>query len=62
MIRIITKILYDDRYKDAESFDKAIDRWKEKGWELADVAQDLVNCGDTAAAILWRVDNSGVKQ
>jgi len=56
MIRVKTKILYSDRYKDGDSFDAAIERWIEKGWHLADVAQDFENCGDAAGAILWQTD------
>jgi len=56
MIRIITKVLYSDRYKDSDTFDAGIERWREKGWQLADVAQDFEHCGDSAAAILWRTD------
>lgn len=53
-MRIKIKILYDDKYKDANHFDAAIDRWQEKGWYLADVAQDYPEHGDDAAAILWK--------
>ena len=56
MIRIKIKVLYSDRYKDEDTFDAAIERWQEKGWHLADVAQDFEHCGDAAGAILWRTD------
>jgi hypothetical protein len=52
-VRIITKVLYTDHYKDGDAFDAALERWKEKGWNLADIAQDLKK-SDDAAAILWR--------
>jgi len=55
-MRIKIKLLYNDRYKDDDAFDTAIERWKEKGWELADVAQDIKNHGCDAVGILWRPD------
>lgn len=47
------KLLNDYKYKNYNAFDTAIERWKEKGWRLAEVAQDIVNHGDDAVAILW---------
>lgn len=52
-MEIKVKLLNSNKYKDDDNFQAAIDRWKQKGWELADVAQDLVNHGDDAVAILW---------
>ena len=52
-MEIKIKLLNSERYKDSDTFDAAIDRWHEKGWKLADVAQDLDH-GDDAVAILWR--------
>ena len=48
------KLLNDKRYKNEEAFDAAIDRWQEKGWILADVAQDIGNYNYDAVAILWK--------
>ena len=56
MIRIKTKVLYSDRYRDGDTFEAALERWQEKGWKVADVAQDFKYCGDAAAAILWRTE------
>lgn len=53
---IQVKLLNDNRYKDFEHFDAAIERWEEKGWHLADVAQDLENHGDDAVAIIWKAN------
>lgn len=53
-MRIKIKVIYDDKYKDYDAFDAAIERWQEKGWILADTAQDFKNHGDAAAAIFWR--------
>ena len=50
---IKVKLLNDKRYKNADTFEAAIERWVEKGWQLADVAQDMVHHGDDAVAILW---------
>lgn len=47
------KLLNDKRYKDDDSFNVAIDRWQEKGWHLAEVAQDIENNNYDAVAILW---------
>ena len=53
-MEIKIKLLNDKRYKNSDTFDTAIERWKEKGWQLADVAQDIKNHGDDAVAILWK--------
>jgi len=47
------KLLQVYRYKNDETFGAAIERWQGKGWHLADIAQDIVNHGDDAVAILW---------
>ena len=52
-MKIKVRLLYDGKYKDGDAFDAAIDRWRGKGWRLADVVQDLLNHGDDAVAILW---------
>ena len=53
-MEIKVKLLNDKRYKDYDTFEAAIERWQEKGWVLADVAQDIENHFDDAVAILWR--------
>ena len=53
-MEIKIKLLNDKRYKDYDAFDAAIDRWQEKGWNLVDVVQDIINHGDDAVAILWK--------
>lgn len=53
-MEIKVKLLNIKRYKNDDTFEAAIDRWQEKGWILADVAQDFINHGDDAVAILWR--------
>lgn len=52
-MRIKIKVLYDDKYKDDDAFNAAIERWQGKGWILADVAQDIIGHGYDSAAILW---------
>lgn len=54
-MEIKIKLLHSERYKDDDAFDEAIERWKLKGWELADVAQ-TIDALDEAVAILWRVN------
>lgn len=53
-MNIKIKLLNSKRYKDADSFDNAIDRWILRGWQFATVAQDIKKYGDDAVAILWR--------
>lgn len=57
-MEIKIKLLNDKKYKDDALFDAAIKRWEEKGWRLADVAQDIPNHGCDAVAILWMPINS----
>lgn len=58
-MNIKIKLLLDSRYKNSDTFDAAIERWQERGWRLADVAQDFPNHGDEAVAILWRPFEGG---
>jgi len=60
-MEIIVKLLNDKRYRDADTFDAAIERWQGKGWRLADVAQDIVH-NDDAVAILWRPKGEVIKE
>ncbi len=53
-MEIVVKLLNGKRYKDADTFEVAIERWVEKGWQLADIAQDIAGHGDDAIAILWK--------
>jgi hypothetical protein len=53
-MEIKIKLLNDKRYKSGDTFDAAIERWQEKDWNLAEVAQDIPAHGDDAVAILWR--------
>ncbi|MDD5591571.1 MAG: hypothetical protein PHY18_06600 [Dehalococcoidales bacterium] len=53
MMKVKIKLLNDKNYKNGDTFDTAIVRWQEKGWALADVAEDLEH-GDDAVAILWK--------
>ena len=52
-MNIKVKLLNSKRYKNYETMDAAIARWQEKGWRIADVAQDIKEYGDDAVAILW---------
>lgn len=52
-MEIKVKLLNSGRYKNDETFDAAIERWQEKGWKLADVAQDGSDNYEGAVAILW---------
>lgn len=53
-MKIKIKLLNDKRYKNDETFEAAIERWAEKGWHFAAVAQDFKKYGNDAVAILWR--------
>lgn len=53
-MEIKIKLLNDKRYKNDDTFEAAIERWQEKGWHLADVAQDWPDHNSDAVAILWK--------
>ena len=55
-LKIKVKVLYDYKYKNDDAYEKAIERWDAKGWVVADVAQDFVNCGDQAATIIYKFE------
>ena len=61
-MEIKIKLLNDKRYKDCDTFDAAIDRWQNKGWQLADVVQDFENHGYDAVAILWKPIDSAISE
>ena len=61
-MEIIVKLLNDKRYKDADTFNDAIERWQGKGWRLADVAQDIMGHGCDAVAILWKPKGEVIKE
>jgi hypothetical protein len=53
-VKIEIKLLNNKSYKNDDNFNDAIERWQDKGWILADVAQDIKSHGFDAVAILWR--------
>ena len=52
MMRIKVKVLYDEKYKSDEHIEKAIERWQDKGWKVADAVYSFKE--NNNAVILYK--------
>lgn len=57
-MRLEIKVLYEEKYKDSDKFDEALERWENKGWQVADTVYSLEE--NTNAAIIYKSERGEI--